>query len=214
LIIIAASFAYTAHSAIKHGNLNTGFMWGLGMFATGTLRTTLGFFSGVFLYRYKAVLSRYIIPYLSPWFGVVILAGVLYSRSLGALDPYADLFAVCVLFPIAVLIASNGRRTVWERTLLMLGSASYPIYVLHLPVGVLFHEIFGSRIEHYAPWSGYAFTACLVALSIQLEKYYDIPVRRWLSAKVARRNAPRVEAAGAASLRGGRDSAQNGVVPE
>jgi peptidoglycan/LPS O-acetylase OafA/YrhL len=213
-MIIVASFAYTARSAIKNGNLNTGFMWGLGMFATGTLRTTLGFFFGVLLYRCREAFSRHIIRYLSPWFGILIIVGVLYSRSLGALDPYADLLAVCVLFPIAVLIASNSRRTGWERILLMLGSASYPVYVLHLPMGVLVRQIFGSRVEHYAPWSGYVFAAFLVALSIQLEKYYDIPVRRWLSAKLARRKAHRAEALGAAALRGARDGAQNRVVPE
>ncbi len=119
------------------------------MFATGALRTTLGFFLGVFLYRFRADLSKYII-----------------------------------LFPVAVLIAATNRRSPLERILLLLGSASYPIYVLHRPLGSLIHNIFGARIELFAPWSGYLLAAFLVTLSVLLERHYDIPVRRSLSAMV------------------------------
>lgn len=201
VLIIAVSFAYTVRSSIKRGNLDTGFIWTLGSFATGTLRTTMGFFMGVLLYRLRATLSKYFIRRLSPWFGVLIAVAVLYSSSAEALNPAVDLFSVCVLFPIAVLIAANGRRSALEKILLLLGSASYPIYVLHQPVGAFIHNIFGERVELYAPWSGCILAAFLLMLSIQLEKLYDIPVRRWLSAWVRQRRTRQaaIIAAGAAA---------------
>lgn len=198
LVIIVISFAYTVRSAVKHGNLNTGFTWALGMFATGALRTTQGFFMGVLLYRFRAALSKYLIRHLSAWFGVLIMGAVLYSDSAETLNPLVDMLSVCVLFPIAVLIAANSRRSALERMLLWLGSASYPIYVLHKPVGELIQHIFGARVERYAPWSGCLLAAFLVTLSILLEKYYDIPVRRWLSARVRERRS-RAGAVAAAS---------------
>ncbi len=197
MAIVAVSFAYTVRSSIKYGNFDNGFIWTLGMFATGATRTTLGFFLGVFLYRFRANLSKHIIGRLSPWFGVLIVVGVLYSNSAGSLNPLVDLFSVCVLFPIAVLIAANSRFSALEKVLLMLGSASYPIYVLHQPVGALIHDLFGARIELHAPWSGCLLAAFLFTLSIQLEKFYDIPLRRRLSALRRRTKPPVILAAGA-----------------
>ena len=81
MLIIVISFAYTARSAIKRGNLDTGFIWTLGMFATGVMRTALGFFMGVFLYRFRATLSKWLIRRLSPWFGVLVVVRTIPPRA-------------------------------------------------------------------------------------------------------------------------------------
>ena len=89
--------------------------------------------------------------------------------------------AVAIIFPITILCASQGKSTKLKGSLLLLGSASYPMYVLHEPAGEIMEFLFKSIVEPFAPISGIVFVFVLVAVSVWLEKYYEIPLRRKFS---------------------------------
>jgi len=99
------------------------------------------------------------------------------------------LLLVGLAFPIAVFIAAQqDKPTRLDRTLILLGTASYPIYVMHKPLASLVVYFMPSLVGPYAPFSGLVFLAALVAMSVVLEKYYDIPIRRWLSQRFIKKN--------------------------
>jgi peptidoglycan/LPS O-acetylase OafA/YrhL len=60
----------------------------------------------------------------------------------------------------------------------MLGSASYPIYVLHEPVGAILTYLSKGLVTKFAPFSGIVLVFILISISVWAERYYDIPVRR------------------------------------
>jgi len=91
---------------------------------------------------------------------------------------------VAVVFPLCVLCASQGKSTRLDKVLLMLGSASYPIYVFHVPASGLLAGLLKDNVETWAPYSGIILVVALVTLSILVEKFYDIPLRRWVSSFV------------------------------
>ncbi|MBI3230257.1 MAG: acyltransferase, partial [Burkholderiales bacterium] len=68
----------------------------------------------------------------------------------------------------------------------ILGSASYPMYVLHLPLAQMAHFVARNRVEQFAPLSGILLVIFLLWISLLVEKEYDIPLRRWLTQKFNR----------------------------
>lgn len=115
-----------------------------------------------------------------------VIAIILALPSAGAFNAAIDMAGVFVLLPLCVLVASRNTVSAFEGVLLVLGSASYPIYVLHAPVANIFLDIW-PELSAYAPVSGIVLVVILVVLGVLLEKTYDIPVRRKLTEAFARR---------------------------
>jgi peptidoglycan/LPS O-acetylase OafA/YrhL len=88
---------------------------------------------------------------------------------------------VALVFPLSILFASQPSRTRFEGLLLILGSASYPIYVFHRPVAALITRVAGAPVNRYAPLSGVLLVIFLILFSVWLERRVDIPVRRRLT---------------------------------
>ena len=98
-----------------------------------------------------------------------------------------DAAIVTIVFPVLVLIASKDSTTKLQSTLLTLGAASYPMYVLHKPIGEILNYGLHGIMSAYAPVSGIIFVFILVLLSVLIEKQYDIPTRRWISKRVLKK---------------------------
>jgi peptidoglycan/LPS O-acetylase OafA/YrhL len=180
-VIIIASAISMLLVAFMHGNLNDGFRWGYGSLSLGVARAMFGFFLGVCLYRYPSLVPQALTKYLSPWLGLLLVAVALMIPSAGALDPIIDLSVVIGIFPLAVVIASRREPLKLKPLLLVLGSASYPIYVLHKPIGAIVDHASPDRIAAFAPVTGIILVAGLVWLCLVVEKYFDIPIRRRLT---------------------------------
>lgn len=96
-------------------------------------------------------------------------------------SPAVLAFTLTVMFPVILLLGAcsepHGRS---RRSFTVLGIASYAIYVLHEPFGILFERYwpFRNTAIAEAPWSGLLFLASLISMSVWLDKYYDIPVRK------------------------------------
>ncbi len=149
----------------------------------GIPRVLFSFFVGVCLYE---VHRRHPAPVrLNAW----VLLGAL-TAALGLHFPDATLdllyqYAMIVAgFPLLVYLGAvsvPGPRSVGLFHLL--GVTSYAVYVLHVPLFFCLRDVsrhYGWDLAAHAPWSGLAFTVALLALCVAIDRYYDVPVRRWL----------------------------------
>jgi peptidoglycan/LPS O-acetylase OafA/YrhL len=181
LILFGSGFVLCNVALLHHG-LDIGFTWDFFSFEGGAARSMFGIFLGLFLFRHldriENALSK--LKRISPWWAVLLIAAVLGSPSLPSLDWALDLIAVILVFPICILMAARqkdaGRS---RRLLLLLGSASYPMYILHKPLYDAASQLL-PRVS-LAPLSGIIFVLALVSFSVWLEKWYDIPIRSRLS---------------------------------
>jgi peptidoglycan/LPS O-acetylase OafA/YrhL len=144
------------------------------------LRSIFGIFLGIFLYRNHDRFHKFF-EIVSPWYAFPVVGLILSSGDAGNLNAVIDIICVCIIFPTCVVVASRNVMTRYEGILLMLGSASYPVYVLHGPISKIPLYYWSNGINRYAPLSGIVFVVILIALSVLIEKFYDIPVRRRLS---------------------------------
>lgn len=170
--------------SFKNGGLDTGFTWGLRSIVTGAARCCFGFLFGVYLYKNRARSSSVRGAFLTLVTPVVGLAIVLSLPNLGDSNWIADFVCVALVFPMCVLLAACADKPPFERGLLALGSASYPIYVLHQPLGHLLWLLFPVAIQTHAPLSGIVLVLVLVPAAVWLEKIFDIPLRKRLTGMV------------------------------
>jgi peptidoglycan/LPS O-acetylase OafA/YrhL len=171
----------------RHGNLDVGYLWNHGSLIAGFCRSIFGVFLGLFIYRHQAKFGQYFSKPNAAWAAFAVVAIILASPSSERFDWVIDAFSVAIIFPIAVLCASQGKSSRLQGLLLMLGSVSYPIYVLHAPVGEIVALLFRNIVESFAPFSGVIFVLILTTLSVWIERYYDIPLRKLLSNYVFKR---------------------------
>lgn len=184
-IIITSGFM-VGFVSFQHGNLDIGFLWGYESIFAGFSRSIFGIFFGLFLFTHQKLIEQYLKgkSNLLAWLSVLGIVLILSSPSAGGLNWIIDALTVFFIFPFFVLCASQGKTTKLQGVLLMLGSASYPIYVLHKPIGEFFAFLFKSHVGFFAPFSGILLTLFLIVVSLWVEKYYDIPLRRWISGRI------------------------------
>jgi peptidoglycan/LPS O-acetylase OafA/YrhL len=164
--------------------LGGGSAWGWLHIWNGFSRVAFSFSLGLLLHR----LPRGGVPMVPP----ILLAGVL-ALALCFPVPQAaawragyDLAFVLMLSPLLVLLGSaaepQGPNLRWFFA--ELGALSYPIYILHVPLGAALehacHSFSGFGLEGLAPWGGLALLGALIGASAVLGRFYDRPVRRWL----------------------------------
>jgi peptidoglycan/LPS O-acetylase OafA/YrhL len=75
--------------------------------------------------------------------------------------------------------AFNEPGTLLRRTCGILGVASYAIYVLHFSVSIALKQAWRASVA-FEPWSGYLLLVGLIALSLPVDAFYDVPVRQLL----------------------------------
>lgn len=177
LFIVLLAGAFMALVGLRNGDLNIGFQWGMESIVGGLARAHFGFFLGLFLYRYHAGFARWCQGRVSHWYAMAAVVAILASPSFGALNAWADLLFVGLLFPLCLMIAAQpapAASTV-TKALVLLGAASYPLYVLHLPLVKILYP----GLKFFPkPLGGLVFLAFVVVFSIWLERKYDIPLRR------------------------------------
>jgi peptidoglycan/LPS O-acetylase OafA/YrhL len=99
-----------------------------------------------------------------------------------------QLLIVVLLFPALVLVgAVCSPPAPFVRVCAVLGNISYPLYMLHMPLMIVFNR--RNRVAHFLshrPGSGMlvfpAYLILLVAISWWLADHFDLPVRRRLTA--------------------------------
>lgn len=98
--------------------------------------------------------------------------------------------AVCTLFvfPAIVYLGASGVTTdaVSGRTCEFLGAISYPVYIVHYPFMYLFYAwVWKNSLTLEQVWPvAVAMVVGVIVLAWLLMRYYDAPVRKWLSRKM------------------------------
>ncbi|MCU0830506.1 MAG: acyltransferase [Rhizobiaceae bacterium] len=190
--IIAAAFVWLAFIASRAGSLDVGFDWSS---ATGGIpRVVFGFFLGVLLHRawrlhFARIALSGPLATAAAWLLAATLVLTMLAPVAAGWRASYELAVVLLVYPALILAGACLAPTGLSRTLLVqLGAASYAIYVLHMPLARAFNALFhfaGSDGAAYAPWTGFAFIALLVVTCLALDRWFDRPVRRWLTVRSA-----------------------------
>ena len=184
LTIVIISGILLCIVSYTHQNLDAGFFFSQKSFVAGFTRSIFGIFTGLLLHRHHIFLGNTLLKNISPWVSFFIIIITLSIPSIPNINWLIDIIIVCFIYPFCVIIASNNISTKFEWALLALGSASYPIYVLHKPLGALVSNILEGNEKLYSPISGILLSALLISISILIEKYYDIPLRRKINSLI------------------------------
>ena len=177
--LLLVAYATLAHDTIDLGSIPVDFWWGFA-------RVAWSFSLGILLCWAKLP-----VPPLSKWVYAVALCAVLACPALPeGLNGMFELAAIGLVFPVIVLGASRcqgaerpSRLSAWS------GNMSYPLYATHYPlvraIGLLGRRLSDTVAAHLLVAT--AGTAALVVFSAATYAVYDVPLRRWITARLKRR---------------------------
>jgi len=176
ILVLALTMAGVA---LGHGSVDVGNYWV--NILQGFPRAALPFLVGVYLFRYGRRIA--------PGTGAALAGAIAALVAVLMLDPGRwrvpfDLATVCVLFPL--LVAVSARMSLSARAGRLAGQAgkvSYAVYIVHGPaIGLLYAVL--RRVAPQAHEDRLAGPAVLVLAVLgcwAVDRYYDVPLRRWLS---------------------------------
>jgi peptidoglycan/LPS O-acetylase OafA/YrhL len=170
-------------ATLQQGNIDQGSMGS--SLVVGLARTIFGFSVGILIARQIGRRPRNesnlkVIAIVGA-FGIAII-----GWPEGQLRAIWDAMCVLVVFPLLVYCGTlfdPGSRL--QRIATFLGVTSYAVYVLHSPLS----SILGSATRHFAsaenpdvgaPYLGIAVLAVLLTGSWLVDRYFDMPIRRYL----------------------------------
>jgi peptidoglycan/LPS O-acetylase OafA/YrhL len=178
LLLLAGVFLTI--SAISLGMLDGGFVWP--NVSLGAARVTYSFFAGVAVYRFWAWRT---LPALRPWLAFTMLALVFAVPASGPWRAIFDLFAALVIFPVLVALSANATTSrLGKRIYLFIGMLSYGIYVLHEPMFRFIRAACTAihiKMESLGDGTYFLVLFASAATALLANKFYDLPLRRWLS---------------------------------
>jgi peptidoglycan/LPS O-acetylase OafA/YrhL len=159
--------------------------WSSSRLDGGFFRISFGFMAGVLLYRIKNTRALSVAAMIPRVFAniyvlyALVLVLFLFPMSLRGFYPMLVIFCIA---PLLVLFGSTVRcmSPVEIQTARFLGWLSYPIYLLHYPIGQAVYMVMGTtNASAAAPMFVASATAFLTA--IVLTKFVEEPVRGFLS---------------------------------
>jgi peptidoglycan/LPS O-acetylase OafA/YrhL len=187
-----------SHAILAHGDAFFGWTWN--KIPDGLWRLSFSFGMGLLIFRlFKP--GRFVIPKRYAVLPLALLLVVLLMPFDRASHHFAaaQIFVVIVCLPALVLIGAHVKAgPKLSRVCDFLGRLSYPLYLVHYPIV----SMFNTRLAHFhglalAGVVTLEFVIPLVFAAFVL-LYFDEPVRRWLSARLALHGSARLDAAVAA----------------
>jgi peptidoglycan/LPS O-acetylase OafA/YrhL len=162
--------------------MDAGLAWG--SFNAALARVSYSFFAGVLAYRlWKASGPKIDLP---PAILVAGLCAVLVAYPQEKYRVSFDLLATLIVFPTIVFLGASstvGKYT--SRLFAFLGSISYAVYVLQVPLYNLMlfanSKVTGKATAELSPILAAISIAFVVWAAIILDKYFDRPVRRMMA---------------------------------
>lgn len=179
-------------TARQFGNL--GYGWGWDHFWVAPVRLACSFLLGLLVYRMRLRLA---LPWPFLLLSLLLLA-VFAAPALGAFNWLFEAACVIVVFPL-VLMAGAGSpqpQGAAGRLTRLAGELSYPVYIVHYPFIYIFaHWNWSAHPSRPVLWAVMIAMYCGVTLfAFALSRYYDRPLRAWLSRTLFERSAPKGKA--------------------
>ena len=149
----------------------------------GTLRVGLSYTYGMLLFHWWT--NRRLPAFGSAGLSTFLLVAVLVYPPLHSRGVWFEAIAILLVFPAAVIFGANAKPHPGLLPLFsILGTTSYAVYVFHLPFYFIYTALWQvlahARPADHAPFSGIMFLLLLLALAYAADRFYDLPVRRWL----------------------------------
>jgi peptidoglycan/LPS O-acetylase OafA/YrhL len=177
----SAGFGFASNTGV----MDNGYQWG--SIGAGFIRVGYSFFCGVLLHRIWATTNSHL--RLPAWLPFIALVVVLTAKPPESYQAAFDLIATLFVFPLIVWIgASSPVAGTTAKVFSVLGVASYGVYILQGPAVEVFAH-FTKGVATLAPspaMVGIVFILLLFAFTIVADKYFDRPVRNWLTMKLKR----------------------------
>jgi peptidoglycan/LPS O-acetylase OafA/YrhL len=175
MAIVALAGALVLTAFIQHlGRADIGWAWR--SYFGGAGRATFGFFVGVLLWRFR--------PRIRSWSAVpwISAAALIFVMCMPVKTWWLDVVAILIAFPMIVHFAASSGTEHEQPIFQVLGDLSYPLYAIHLPIlmalsGFLKKTQPGMQLGYTI----YASAAGMIVMALLVNKYFDVPFRRWLS---------------------------------
>jgi len=178
LLLTGGVFFYLLHGlgAIDHGINRAESVYALA-------RVLFAYLTGILLFRFWSwKRSKFKI---TPLLAVVLLISLLAAPVVGRFSLVYDLSLMLVAFPLLLVTSASSEPSLQLASAFrLLGRISYPLYILHAPLGNFFAQIVtwsathGMRVYPLLQGTGLVVLACLIALV--MDRLYDKPLRDWL----------------------------------
>lgn len=160
------------------GLLRVGFAFSLGMLLSRVFRPMK--VRGAFWICSLAIVAILSVPFMG-------VEGAMWTNAL------YDMACVMLLFPLVLYVGASGATTDSRSSAVcgFLGRISYPLYIIHYPFMYLFYAwVWAEGLAFGEAWYvALGIVVGCVALAYLSLKYYDEPVRRWLT----NRHSPEVK---------------------
>ncbi len=187
-VFVFASACFLIHFTLTspRWDLSAGWVFNPRHIHTAFARLLFPFFAGVLICRcMKLIKVKNAFLLCSTTLIIVLSMPRLGGRTDGWINGVYELFALIIIFPLIVYIGASGEITGRNSTRLckFLGDISFPIYITHYPFVLLYWAHFRrSSFEASLIFGVLTLIVCLITAYLCL-KYYDEPVRKWLSQK-------------------------------
>lgn len=180
---------------------------GYGMIGVGWTIDKVNFFGGLVRMLFPFTMGMLLARTFKPmkvkgafWICILLLItlfSVPYIESKGNVNFNCLYEFVCIafIFPFIVWLGACGSNdevsAMTNRISMVLGAISYPLYIVHYPIMYIFYAWLIDK-QYYTLQDCLCVVILVVTASILLAflclKFYDEPVRRWLTKKMNRRS--------------------------
>lgn len=179
-------------AALKMGSLNAGNLRNNGHLFTGVVRAHFGFFLGILFYKTREQWMP-LLPRLPFWIPALGLMAVFVIPRDTSWNAAIDVLAVAVVIPLLVMLATISNLPVRAHGwVALLGAASYPMYVMHIPIRQFLAYGVGGKeaLAAMAPVIGVAYLLLVFVVSVLIERRLDEPFRRWVQRRFRSKPLP------------------------
>lgn len=193
-LVLLMIFVMATSFANFNFNFNTDVGWASSNFIGGLFRVFFCFTLGILIYRIvsdikqnpeklKKLSSLKVFPILTNAFFLVLFLILLLYPSYDILGLRHTISAI-IIAPIILFLGSFSavKGKIASNLMIFLGWISYPLYCLHMPIG----NIIGEIQNHYLNsndivTSRLIFVMATIVFSVLATKFYEEPIRRYLS---------------------------------
>ncbi|MDE7386305.1 MAG: acyltransferase [Muribaculaceae bacterium] len=191
-LFVVASGIVLAAIALGNGSgdfhLGVGWTAANGGFWMGLARMTFSFSAGLLLSRrFRPARIRGAFWLCSALIVAVLSVPFIGGETCPIANAGYDALCTLLVFPLIVYLGASGITTDrWsQHTCSFLGAISYPVYIIHYPFMYLFYAwVWNNNITFSQAWPvAGGIIVTVITLAWLLLRYYDEPVRRWLTAR-------------------------------
>ena len=186
--LLGLTFLWFATANVStYGSIGVGWTLDTVNFLGGSLRMIFPFTLGMLLsrtFKPRPVRGAF-------WLCTVLLLALFAVPYIEAMQPLCmngvyEMTCIMLIFPAIVLLAASSSSVsdATKRTATLLGNLSYPLYTVHYPFMYLFYAGLIANEQYNftsAPWQTLAVMAGSILVAYILMKWYDAPIRKWLS---------------------------------